>query len=152
MKTHFLGIVLAGLLGVALTQGCSNSTSGGSTPSGTYCNYTLAGVQACIGWTNLSAQQTSSVTSECSSSFMGSIVSSCPSAGQVGCCQSTTSGYTQNICYYCGDASTYSAACTAVSGSTWTAGSGGSSTCGGSTGDAGGTTPTDSGATGGDAG
>jgi hypothetical protein len=160
MKGSLIGLVAAGLLTVSAVVGvgCSSSSSGGgggSTPPGVYCNTNLGGVQTCYGYSNLNSDQTNAVTMECTSSLMGTVASSCPTSGQVGCCQSTVSGYTINECYYCGSASTYQMACTAQSGATWTAGSGGPATCGagddggtsegGSTPDSGTTTQMDSG-------
>jgi hypothetical protein len=51
---------------------------------------------------------------------MGSVVTSCPSAGRIGCCSVTMSGMSVDECYYFGDASTDSQACT-MSGGTWSA-------------------------------
>jgi hypothetical protein len=145
MKGSLFGMVLAGIAAVGAgalgAAGCSSSSSGGgggSTPPGLYCATTSGGnTITCAGYTNLPAADQMDITTACTDA-KGTIVSSCPSANEVGCCSVTIDGYTENICYYCGPASDYSASCPALgSGATWTAGSGGAATCGGETGDAG---------------
>ncbi len=146
MNGSLVSFGFAGLLGMAILAGCSSSSSS-STPTGTYCDLTVAGSEICSGYTNLTADQVKSVTDSCTQQG-GKIVSSCPSANQSGCCSFTSSGYTVNACYYCPtDATTGKTACTAQSGATWTDGSatcgggdGGTTGDGGSTGDSGSTT------------
>jgi hypothetical protein len=106
-----------------IVAGCSSSTSSGSTP-GVFCSASFAGTQVCYGYTNLTSDQQNAVTSSCTGTLQGKIVSSCPTSGLLGCCKTSVSGgYTQEECYYGDDAGTSSAsadqmACTSANG-TW---------------------------------
>ena len=117
IKLAFVSSVLA-LLPVAA---CSSSSGSPSTPPGIYCDVTGASVPLCYGYSNLTPDQQNAVSMSCTSSLMGKVAGSCP-AGDIGCCEQTTSGYTTTECYYTGDPSTYQQGCTAGMG-TWTPGS-----------------------------
>jgi hypothetical protein len=112
------------------SSGSSGSSSGGSGDGGNtsvYCSVTTNGVlKSCAAYTNVPASDTSGFTQSCTFE-KGTIVSSCPSTNEVGCCQQTADQITTSVCFYCGAASTYESACT--SGAIWTAGSGGAATC-----------------------
>jgi hypothetical protein len=137
MKGYLIGLGLAGLLGVSLAMGvgCSSSSSGGGTPSGTYCDVTTAGVEECTGISGGDSDSTSQFTSACTMSG-GKVVSSCPTANALGCCTiSGSNGASASSCTYCPSVETQMGAqmaCTSGMGM-WTAGS--ESAC--STGDSG---------------
>jgi hypothetical protein len=126
MKRSFIGFGLAGLLGlgVALTAACSSSTTNNpATPSGTGCNQSVAGVQVCYVYTNVSASQASSITSACTQGG-GTAVSSCPSANLAGTCSYAQTGYNIAASYYCPTStSALQSACTGAQSGTWVAGS-----------------------------
>jgi hypothetical protein len=124
MKRHtiFLGsfIVLA-----AIVAGCGSSSSSDSTPS-VFCSTSLGGTSTCYGYTNLTASEQSSVSSECTQSLQGSVVSACPTSGLAGCCKYSAGGITTDECYYqesggVDPTTSGQQACTAVSG-TWSTG------------------------------
>jgi hypothetical protein len=97
------------LVASTLVAGCSSSTSGSGGTPGVFCSTSLLGSQLCYGYTNLNSDQTNAVTSACTQTLQGKIVSSCPSAGIVGCCKSSQGGYNIEECYYADDAGTSSA-------------------------------------------
>jgi hypothetical protein len=140
MKGSLIGLGFAAILGasVALAAGCSSSSSGGggSTPSGTYCDVTTNGVEICTGVSG--SGDTSSFTSQCTQSG-GKVVSSCPSANQIGCCTiAGSNGASASSCTYCPSVETQDGlkmACTQGMG-TFTAGS--ETMCSSGTGDGGG--------------
>jgi hypothetical protein len=111
-------------------SGGSSSGSGGGGTASVYCDVTTSGVHECFEYLNLSQAQATTVERNCTVSLGGSIVTGCSSAGQVGCCAIRLSGATvSDVCYYCGDPSTYASACTKLSGAVWTAGSGSPTNC-----------------------
>ena len=135
MKGSLIGFVLAGAL-IAATggaTGCSSSSGGGggSNPTGAGCDQGTGAAHFCFVYTNLTAQQQSSLASACTQA-MGKSVTSCPDG--VGTCSFALSGYNIAETFYCG-ASSDQMACTAMSGATWAAGKA-ADACGG--GDAGG--------------
>jgi hypothetical protein len=74
-----------------------------------YCSYQVAGVQSCVGYGQLSSLQKTAETDACTAES-GKLVSSCPK-GYVGCCKSSTAGYTTTECFYEGSATELSQAC-----------------------------------------
>ncbi len=110
------------LVAVSVGVGCGSSggpSNPGPTSASFYCATNIAGAKQCYGYSNLTSEQETAERDACSSQ-QGSIVSSCPT-GFVGCCTSTTAGYTVDLCYYEGSAATYKAACSGK----WTGGTGG---------------------------
>jgi hypothetical protein len=100
-----LPIALAAVLSlVACTAPNPNLTA-----DALYCSYEIAGVQSCVGYGKLSSLQKTAETDACNAES-GKIVSSCPK-GYVGCCMSSTAGYTTTECFYAGDAAELSQAC-----------------------------------------
>ncbi len=126
----------SGSSGAATDSGSSGSSGGSGSSSGSsgdgggtdlYCSVTTDGVlKSCLTYTNVPSTDVSGFTQSCAID-KGTIVSSCPGTGQVGCCQQTTDQVTAIDCFYCGPASMYEAACTGAA--TWMAGSGGAATC-----------------------
>ena len=115
----------------------SGSSSGGSDagagPDGgataaVFCIVTTRGVEMCVGYPNLPADLVASAETTCAN-LKGTLATQCPTSNQVGCCEQPFAGATQDTCYYCGSASELQTACTAQSGATWMAGSGGPTTC-----------------------
>jgi hypothetical protein len=106
-------------------EGCSSSKGSGAAAAAStslYCSVTVAGVQECFGYSNLTAQEQSAERSACTGEG-GTIVPVCP-VGNFGCCSTTTAGLDVSECYYAGTAAQAQAACTG----TWTssaAGAGG---------------------------
>lgn len=106
----------------------SGGTDGGSgVDAGTiYCFYQASGVVKCVGYGGLRASDCAAV--------QGTVVPSCPSAGQVGCC-SVQPDYQQ--CWYCpSDPSQLQSACQTLGTADWTAGSTACGDAGGSSGGA----------------
>jgi hypothetical protein len=99
-------IRIAKLFGIAipLVAACSGPGS-----DGVHCAVTIAGAQQCYGYTGLTGQQTSAERDTCTAQG-GSLVDSCPS-GYVGCCSTTTAGFTTEQCYYAGTAATLKTSC-----------------------------------------
>jgi hypothetical protein len=130
LAIRFFAIAALGagaVLGSSAT-GCSGgSSSSGATGFG--CSQSIAGNQFCYVYTNLSSQQQTSEQQGCTNGG-GTVVTSCPSANQVGCCAVTMNGVSVDECYYFGDVGTDKQACTASSG-TWSSG-GASGSSGGS--------------------
>jgi len=100
----------------------------GGAPGGPYCSVTSNGMHECYGYANLTSAEQGAVAKACTESLMGTLVTSCPDAGRLGCCSQTVSGYTATACYYLGDCAALHMACTSAMGS-WTTGSTGG--CGG---------------------
>jgi hypothetical protein len=92
-----------------LSLAACTSTNPSFSADALYCAYEVAGVQSCVGYGQLSSPQKTAETDACKAES-GKIVSSCP-AGYVGCCKSTTAGYTTTECFYAGDAAELSQAC-----------------------------------------
>lgn len=108
-----------------------SGTGGSATPL--YCFFEHGGAQVCVGYGGLPA-------SECTQAN-GTIVPSCPTAGQVGCCFVPPS-YEQ--CWYCpSDPSQLESACATLGTGKWTAGV---ATCGDSGSSSGGESGDDGGA------
>jgi hypothetical protein len=120
--------IAAATLGLAIVG--LYACGGSSADSGLGCSVNLAGQQFCYAYSNLSSDQTSTVKQGCSSQG-GSIVSTCPKDGLVGCCSVTVNGISGEACYYFGTSSLDQMAC-AAGGGTWTDGSGALSTSSGS--------------------
>jgi len=113
------------------SDGSSGSSSGSSGEGGGtsfYCSVSTDGgvLKSCTEYLNVPANDVSGFTQSCTFE-RGTVVSSCPSTDQVGCCRQTADQVVASECFYCGPASTYESACT--SGATWTAGDGGAATC-----------------------
>jgi hypothetical protein len=110
--------------------GSSGSSSGGGGAIGTGCSYTNAAGNYCYIYSNLTTQaEKNALDTSCTNTYKGTVVSSCPTANEVGCCSYTTGGFGTEVCYYCGPASDLDTACTGSSGGTWTAGGGGPASC-----------------------
>jgi hypothetical protein len=144
MKSSLVGLMLAGIAavgaGTLAAAGCSSSSSGGgggSTPPGLYCATVMNGnTISCAGYTNLPSSDQMSLSSACTQAG-GMIVSTCPSADEVGCCTGTVDSYQLSECYYCGTASDFMS-CTGVPSGMWTAGSNTTgNACGAAAGDSG---------------
>lgn len=110
------------LAATTIVAGCSSSStpsgSAGGSPS-VFCSASLAGTTICYGYTNLTSDQQNAVSSSCTGSLQGKIVSACPTADLTGCCKTATAGYNTEECYYgAANASADQQACTASSG-TW---------------------------------
>jgi hypothetical protein len=73
--------------------------------------------QLCFVYKHLTAAQQSAASTACTQQH-GTAVTSCPSAGLVGCCTETASGVTAESCNYAGTASDLMTACASASG-TW---------------------------------
>jgi hypothetical protein len=101
-----------------IVAGCSSSSS---SPPGVSCSSSQLGQESCFNYSNLNSDQENAVKSICSA-INGTVVSSCPTAGLVGCCKTTASGYTSEQCYYADDsgvpASSDQQSCTTGNG-TW---------------------------------
>src|SRR5580704_13420291 len=114
-------VVAAPPLSIVLLTACSG-TSGGLSPvasnSSFSCSMKIGATAECYGYSNLTSDQASAQQSVCSAG-MGTIVDSCPSE-YVGCCSTTTDGYTFSECYYTGAASELRTSCAG----TWTSGGG----------------------------
>jgi hypothetical protein len=107
----------------------SGSSSDGGATAAVFCVVTTHGIESCEGYPNLPANLVASAKTTCAN-LNGTLATQCPSSNQVGCCQLPFAGATQVTCHYCGSASDLQMACTAQSGATWMAGSGGPTTCG----------------------
>jgi hypothetical protein len=113
-----------------MDSGSSSGSGGDGGGASVYCSTTTNGLlESCTAYTNVPANSVGALTQSCTTQ-RGTVVGSCPSTNQVGCCQKTVDQLTARDCFYCGPASTYESACTG--GATWTAGSGGAATCGAS--------------------
>lgn len=100
--THIKLCLAASLLAALAAVGCSSSGSGspGSTSSGVFCELTIATAQTCGGSTSYTASQQSQAKSACTQQG-GTVVSSCPTSGLVGCCTAKVSGnISQETCTY----------------------------------------------------
>jgi hypothetical protein len=121
------GAVLVSACGGGGSSGNGNGSSGGGSGGGSSgggatgfgCSQSVAGNQFCYVYSNLTSSQVMAEQQACTMAS-GSVVMSCPSAGRIGCCAVTMGGMSVDECYYFGDASTDSQACT-MSGGTWSA-------------------------------
>jgi hypothetical protein len=108
--------------GVGVGAGGSGPGGPGG-PSSVACDEATGGVHLCYLYAGLTAAQVTSVTSACTATTGGTIVSLCSTAGALGVCKETVGGITASITYY-GSATLTAAeaqmSCTA-SGGTWTA-------------------------------
>lgn len=96
----------------------------------TFCNGTWAGTEICFGWVGASLAALKSEDTTCQQQG-GAVVTTCPTEGQLGCCAFVREGVTSVNCWYCGDQSSWQAACATQYGGSWTPGSSNkSSTCG----------------------
>lgn len=123
--------------GTSASDTGSGSSSGGSdsgsspdagATSAVFCIVTTHGVEHCEGYPNLPADLVASADTSCDN-LKGTLATQCPTSNQVGCCEQPFAGATQDNCYYCGSASDLQTSCTAQSGASWMAGSGGPTTC-----------------------
>jgi hypothetical protein len=109
----------ASLGALCIAVGCSSSSTsssggGGGGGSGLYCS--VPSSMVCYGYKNLPSEDTQSETSACTAES-GTIVSSCPSDGLVGCCSYTEATIDTEECYYmAGSASEDMSSCSALSG------------------------------------
>jgi hypothetical protein len=122
MKLRSL-VIAAPLFALLSLAACGSSTSGSNS---LFCSQNMAGSESCVAYKGFTSDQQSTLNSECTSAS-GSVVSSCPSAGLLGCCTTSVSGYSVEECYYGGDsgvglsASQEESSCTMGSG-TWSTG------------------------------
>jgi hypothetical protein len=101
----------------ALVVGCSSgSGNSGSSTSGFGCSLTIATIDFCYVYTNLSSDQQNAEQMACKNQ-MGTVVTSCPTDKLVGCCNVMLGGMGVNECYYSGTADSDKSACTQLSGS-----------------------------------
>ena len=129
MRTALLFVSCLLAVPVAVATACSSSSSSGGGGGSIFCSASLAGTQLCYGYSNLTPDQQNSVNNTCKQSLMGTITTSCPTAGILGCCKFTQGGIQIEECYYSGggeggagdagvDTSAYQMACTQNNG-TW---------------------------------
>jgi hypothetical protein len=115
----------AAMLLSAFAGGCGSSSSGGggAAATGFGCSETSGGNGICIVFTNLTPSEQTQATNQCMQQ-MGTVVTSCPTAGLSGCCKIAPMGsaIAESQCYY-GDAgaSVGMQICMAAMG-TWTNG------------------------------
>src|SRR5215472_1585488 len=102
MRTAMLFISCLLAVPVAVATACSSSSSSGGGAGGSiFCSATLGGLTPiCFGYSNLNADQQNTVNNECKQSLMGTVTTSCPTAGIIGCCKSTQGGIQTEECYY----------------------------------------------------
>jgi hypothetical protein len=99
---------------------CTSGVDAGPPPTSFSCDESTSGASICYTIGGLPASDLSSLEGSCMSSG-GKVVPSCPTAGQVGCCEDIpVSGgdYTEGFCYYSGSSSAIQSDCTALKG-TW---------------------------------
>jgi hypothetical protein len=90
---------------------------GGDGGTNVFCSETTAGVPYCFGYENYPPTLVSGFETTCTTTDKGTVISSCPSAGLVGCC--TIQGTNTVVsCDYSGTASADQGMCTGLSG-TW---------------------------------
>jgi hypothetical protein len=116
--------------GSGSSSGGSDAAAGpdGGATAAVFCIVTTHGVETCEGYPNLPADLVASAETTCAN-LKGTLATQCPTSNQVGCCEQPFAGATQDTCSYCGSASALQSACTAQSGATWMAGSGGPAAC-----------------------
>jgi hypothetical protein len=102
----FLALAFATFLVPAFAGGCGSSGGGGgAAATGFGCSETQGGQGICIVFTNLTASEQTQAQNQCTQG-MGTVVTSCPTAGLAGCCKIPpmgSMGIGQTQCYY-GDA------------------------------------------------
>ncbi len=87
--------IVAPVFALLSLAACSSGTSGGGSNS-LVCSTNTGGVESCVEYKGFTSDQQSSLNSSCT----GSVVSSCPTAGLLGCCTTTVSSYTVESCSY----------------------------------------------------
>lgn len=104
--------------------------AGAAVPLSTFCDGTWAHSQICFGWIGTSPTASQSRDTMCQQQG-GTVMTSCPAEGQLGCCAFVRQGLTAVNCWYCGDQSSWQAVCENQYVGSWTPGSDESSDCGG---------------------